>query len=276
MGFTTGFTGGVTLVLGAAYLSLQAHQRTRLSQAESLRANTYILNSLTYIPASAPPPQTVAQELALLEYQQELLLRAQQRRSATSAAGGSTAFVADFVERAKERWNAEVEGAVRWAAHTDWQSAREDAEAAAARVWARFVTGGDPPARTAAKISEHVGSAAAAAQSQLQDAGRQAAEQARIKGVEAKDAAGSVWERGFRRGQAVAAQAKATVGLAEDRVERKIAAVGAAVDAAQVDKVLQQRFEPRHHVVLGRSAEEVLADRYKPVEEVDRSNLRGI
>ncbi|KAF3761147.1 hypothetical protein M406DRAFT_324655 [Cryphonectria parasitica EP155] len=268
MGFTTGLTGGVTLVLGAAYLTLQAHQRTRQSQAETLRAQAYVLNSLSYIPASAPPPKTLAEELALLEHQQELLARAQQRR--TERLGSD----ASFVQRAKDRWNAEIEGAVRWAADKDWVAAREDAEDAAGRVWAR-VTGGEPPsvARTAERAKGAVVDGAAAAQGTVQQAGVRTKEVVQAGAAEAKEAAGSIWERGFRRGKEVASKAKAAVGLAEEKIEKKV--VQAASSVSDVESVLQQRYEGRHgKAALDKSVDEILADRYRPVEELDNSKLR--
>lgn len=241
----------MTLVLGAAYLTLQAHQRNRLRQAETLRAQTYTLQSLSYIPASAPPPKTVAEELALLEHQQELLARARARRAARH--GGSGGDDAGFLERAKDRWNAEVEGAVRWAAEKDWTAAREGAEVAAARLWAR-ATGAEPPT--------------------VADARRAARETA----GEAKEAAGGLWERGVRRSREVAAQAKAVVGRAEHKVEHKAAElVGAArAKADEEERWLQQRYRRDPEEVLNRSVEEALAERYKPVEKQDSSVLRGV
>lgn len=243
----------MTLVLGAAYLTLQAHQRSRLRQAETLRAQTYTLQSLSYVPASAPPPKTVAEELALLEHQQELLARARARRAARLGGGGGGS--AGFLERAKDRWNAEVEGAVRWAANKDWAAAREGAEDTVAGLWAR-ATGGEPPVRRAAE---------------------RAGEAARAGAGEAREAAGGLWERGVRRSKEVAAQAKAAVGLAEHKAEHKAAElVGAAkAKAAEEERWLQQRYR-RDPEVLNRSVEEALAERYKPVEQQDSSKLRGV
>uniref|UniRef100_L2GB15 MICOS complex subunit MIC12 n=1 Tax=Colletotrichum fructicola (strain Nara gc5) TaxID=1213859 RepID=L2GB15_COLFN len=41
MGFTTGFTGGVTLTLGVAYLTVLAHQRNREAQSHILRSQNH-------------------------------------------------------------------------------------------------------------------------------------------------------------------------------------------------------------------------------------------
>jgi len=107
MGFTTGFTGGVTLTLGIAYLTVLAHERTRRQQAEALRFQSRVLNAL-FEPAYLPPPQSRA-ELA------------REERSTV-------------IEAAKDRWNDEVENAVRWVQRTDWSEVREGMEGAVARL----------------------------------------------------------------------------------------------------------------------------------------------
>ncbi|TVY81788.1 hypothetical protein LSUE1_G001934 [Lachnellula suecica] len=107
MGFTTGFTGGVTLTLGLAYLTVLAHERNRRSQAEALRSQSRVLTSLLE-PTPLPPPQTRA-ELA------------REERS-------------NLVETAKDRWNEEVENAVRWVQRTDWDDVRENMEGAVSRL----------------------------------------------------------------------------------------------------------------------------------------------
>lgn len=224
----------MTLVLGISYLSLQAHRRTRERQAETLRANTYILNSLSYIPATAPPPRTVAEELALLEQQQELLARAESKRRNLSASNEG------FFDKAKDRWNSEIEGAVRWAANTDWASVRQDAEVAASRLWAH-ASGGEAP-------SDSVQRAGAAVSD---------------KAAEAKDAAGSIWERGFKKSKEIASQAKA--GFAAKQTGE-----------TDIEKVLQQRYERKPDESLSKSPEELLEERYRPMVEQDNTRLRGV
>lgn len=264
-------TGGVTLVLGAAYLTLQSHQHIRQRQAETLRAQTYVLNSLSYIPASAPPPKTIAEELALLEHQQELLAKAQRRRAVRFGGDG-------FLQRAKDRWNAEVEGAVRWAANKDWVTAREDAEDTAWRVWAK-ATGGEPPSRIAERARAAASDKAAVAATVARTTAEQTASRTKAvvqpRVVEAKEAGTSIWERGFRKSKEVASQAKAAVGLAEEKVQQKAAELASVVET-DVEKVIQQRFERKPEEVLKQSVEEVLQERYKPVVEQDRSKSRGI
>lgn len=107
MGFTTGFTGGVTFALGLAYLAVLAHERNRQSQAQALRSQSRILHDLLD-PTPLPSPQT--------------------RAGRTREERGT------LVETAKDRWNDEVENAVRWVQRTDWNKAREGMEGAIARL----------------------------------------------------------------------------------------------------------------------------------------------
>lgn len=248
----------MTLVLGISYLSLQAHKRTRERQAETLRANAYILNSLTYIPATAPPPKTLAEELALLEQQQELLARAdQQRRNLSTRNEG-------FFDKAKDRWNTEIEGAVRWAANKDWVAAREDAESTASRLWAR-ASGGEVPAVSADR-------AAAAAKG----AAAQATAATGEKASEAKEAATSIWERGFKKSKEIAGQAKAGIAKAEEKAQGLVWSAPAKTGETDVEKVLQQRYERKPDQSMSKSPEELLADRYRPMVEQDNTKLRGV
>lgn len=259
----------MTLVLGISYLSLQSHRRIRERQAETLRANTYILNSLSYIPATAPPPKTVAEELALLEQQQQLLARAEEKRRnlSTSTEG--------FFDKAKDRWNAEVEGAVRWAANKDWVAVREDAEVTASRLWAR-ASGGDAPADVAQRAGAAVSNEAAAATATAKGAAAQATAVTGDKAVEAKEAAGSFWERGFKKGKEIASQAKAGIAKAEEKAQDVVRGAAKQTGETDIEKVLQQRYERRPDESLSKSPEELLKDRYRPMVEQDNTKLRGL
>lgn len=252
----------MTLVLGISYLSLQAHRRTRERQAETLRANTYILNSLSYIPATAPPPKTLAEELALLEQQQELLARAEAKRRNLSASNEG------FFDKAKDRWNAEIEGAVRWAANKDWIAAREDAEVAASRLWAR-ASGGEAPSDSAQRAGAAVTNKAAAATTTARGAASE-------KAVEAKEAAVSFWERGLNKGKEIADQAKAGLARAEEKAQDVVRGAAKKNGETDIEKVLQQRYERKPDESLSKSPEELLADRYRPMVEQDNTKLRGL
>lgn len=108
MGFVSGFTGGVTLTLSLAYLSALHHQRTREQQGQALRAQALALQGLVEPFPPLPPP----------------------RRSEVAAAQRENA-----IEVAKDRWNHEIENAVRWVQRTDWIQVREDVESGVSRLW---------------------------------------------------------------------------------------------------------------------------------------------
>ncbi|KAM5352371.1 hypothetical protein ACJ41O_005094 [Fusarium nematophilum] len=151
MGFTTGFTGGVTLTLSLAYLSVLAHQRTREQQGQALRSQALALQGLVDPFPPLPPPT----------------------RSEAAAAQRANA-----VEVAKERWNTEVENAARWVQHTDWVQVREGLEDSVSRLWARTFgspsenTGQASPAvkQEAARLGEASGKVAAAAKGAFEKA----------------------------------------------------------------------------------------------------------
>jgi MICOS complex subunit MIC12 len=100
-------TGGVTLTLGIAYLTVLAHERNRRAQAEALRSQSRVLTSLLE-PSPIPPPQSRAE------------LAREERSSLT--------------ETLKDRWNDEVEHAVRRVQRADWNEVREGMEGAVARL----------------------------------------------------------------------------------------------------------------------------------------------
>ncbi|MCJ1283885.1 hypothetical protein MMC26_003216 [Xylographa opegraphella] len=99
MGFSTGFISGLTLTSTALYISLLAHQRNRVRQAHLLHQQSLLLNSIidpSIVPVEDAPRFVV-------------------RR-------------ADWTETWKDRWNAEIEGAVRWVQGIRWGEVREAAE----------------------------------------------------------------------------------------------------------------------------------------------------
>ncbi|KAI0881777.1 uncharacterized protein GGS22DRAFT_171847 [Annulohypoxylon maeteangense] len=234
MGFTTGFTGGVTLTLSIAYLTVLAHQRSREHQAAVLRQQTYLLSSIIDpLPPALPPTRS---EVAAAER-------------------------AHFTEKAKDRWNSEVEGAVRWAQSKDWDEVREDAEAALSRLWAKAFSEAqeqvekDQRKADAAdgKLSqgkEKAGSVAAAAKGAFTDAKAKGSEVATKTGEKAEGTGGSIFgaiASGFSKAKS------AIVGSSE-----KIEDVSPQLSAEE--KALSQRYQKT--AGLDRSKEEVLAARY--------------
>ncbi|KAI1167756.1 hypothetical protein F5B18DRAFT_400954 [Nemania serpens] len=248
MGFTTGFTGGVTLTLGVAYLTLLAHQRNRDQQAAILRQQTYLLSGvLDPLPPALPPTRA---ELAVAER-------------------------ANFTEAAKDRWNAEIEHAARWAQAQDWSAVREDVETAAARLWARAL--GEAQEETAEirkDARQNSNAVAAAAKSAYADAKVRSTELASQAEKKAADKAGAAENtvigaigKGIEKGKGFLSGAKSDVVAV-------VAETKAESTPSPVEKALQQRYEKSSG--LDQSAEEVLAARYTPIEHKDNTNLKAL
>ncbi|TLS25903.1 hypothetical protein PpBr36_07746 [Pyricularia pennisetigena] len=115
MGFVSGFTGGVTLTLGIAYLAVQAHQRNRQTQGDLLRAQTHLLNTTT-APSDARQP--------------EILPRSSRPPRAVLPR-------TDFIETAKDRWNHEVLRLAQLVQSRDASEAVEEVEDAVVRGLAK-------------------------------------------------------------------------------------------------------------------------------------------
>ncbi|KAL2887530.1 hypothetical protein HOO65_050651 [Ceratocystis lukuohia] len=111
MGFNSGFAGGVTVTLGLVYFSLLTHQRNREYQSLILRShNAQLASSLDPAPGLAPP----------------------------SRAEIEAAARANIVDASKDRWNRELQNAVRSVQNTDWDEVRERMEISAQQLWARM------------------------------------------------------------------------------------------------------------------------------------------
>jgi len=119
MGFTTSLFSGFTLTSTTLYLSLLYHQRARAQQAELLRQQHLLLNSLT--------DPVIASSLATA--------------ADANYSGGLREGIRDYrvekapwVERWKAGWNREMTSAVRWAQSVRWGEVREGLEVRA-RDW---------------------------------------------------------------------------------------------------------------------------------------------
>ncbi|ORY08917.1 hypothetical protein BCR34DRAFT_626007 [Clohesyomyces aquaticus] len=97
MGVTTGFLGGFTLTSAILYLSISLHTRNRVTQAALLRQQSNVLTNI--VDPQPPAPEPVAREVPV-----------------------------GLAEMAKDRWNRELEGAVRRIYNTDWRRVREETE----------------------------------------------------------------------------------------------------------------------------------------------------
>lgn len=252
----------MTLTLGVAYLTLLAHQRNRERQAAILRQQTYLLSGVVDpLPPVLPPTRLEA----------------------------AVAERANFTEAVKDRWNAEIEHAVRWAQTKDWSEVREGVETAIGRLWARGfgdaqegIEKGEQKSTTnpreltekaKAQARERSAGVAAAAKSAYADAKAQGAEltgKAEQKTEEkASEAKGSVLEaigRGIEKGKEVFNKTKtAVIAVEENKVEPTL---------SPVDKALQQRYEQPSG--LDKTVEEVLASRYVPIDQKDNTDLKAL
>ncbi|KAJ4365258.1 hypothetical protein N0V83_008877 [Neocucurbitaria cava] len=97
MGFTTGFLGGVTLTSAVLYLTISLHTQNRIQQAALLRQQRAVLTGF-YEPKVQEPEPT------------------------------SREVPVGLAEMAKDRWNRQLESAVRGLYNTDWRRLRESAE----------------------------------------------------------------------------------------------------------------------------------------------------
>ncbi|KAI0974054.1 hypothetical protein F4678DRAFT_395883 [Xylaria arbuscula] len=250
MGFTSGFTGGVTLTLGVAYLTLLAHQRNREQQAAILRQQTYLLHGVVDpLPPVLPPT-----------------------RAETAAFDR-----ANFTEAAKDRWNAEIENAVRWAQTKDWTEVREGVETAISRLWARGLGEAQEAAekgeeKGAVVAREKTNSVAAAAKSAYADAkaksvdvANKAEKKAEGKAEEAKGTVLGAIGKGIEKGKEVLGRTKSAIVEVEQEVDPTL---------SPVEKALQQRYEEPSE--LNQTVEEVLAARYAPNSEKDNTNLKAV
>lgn len=78
--------------------------------------------------------------------------------------------------------------------------------------------------------------------------------------------------RGIEKGKEIVGKAKATIGLAEERLESK--ADSKLFGVSEVERALNQRYEKSD--AMSKSVEEILKERYTPIGQRDNAKLRGI
>ncbi|KAI1487863.1 hypothetical protein F5X96DRAFT_121299 [Biscogniauxia mediterranea] len=258
MGFTTGFTGGVTLTLSIAYLSILAHQRNREYQAAVLRQQTRLISGIMDpLPPVLPPTRA---ELAAAER-------------------------ANLVETAKDRWNSEVESAVRWVQTKDWEEVREGVETAVARLWARTFKdeskketaveeqAADKPKDEAPKRSKNdrvaLTARSADADTRAQDSSNIVHKAEGKAGKVATEARGSIFGAIWRGLE----KAKSAVGMTNNESELKPDEKPAA-SMTPVERALNQRYQQSSG--KEQSVEDILAARYVPVDQKDNTQLKTL
>lgn len=119
MGFTINLFSGFTLTSTTLYLSLLYHQRARTHQAALLHQQAILLNSL-----SDPEVASELATIADIHYSGRLREGIKPYRVEK----------APWTERWKDRWNREVEGAVRYVQEIRMRTVREGIEGRA-REW---------------------------------------------------------------------------------------------------------------------------------------------
>ncbi|TVY38292.1 hypothetical protein LSUB1_G003687, partial [Lachnellula subtilissima] len=314
MGFTTGFTGGVTLTLGLAYLTVAAHERNRKSQALALRSQSQVLTSLLD-PTPLPPPQTRA-ELAR-EERSTLVEAAKDRTDWTGVREGMEGSLSRLLGGGLQKSREGIEE-VEKAASPKVQEAVDRSKAVAKKAVGQAAVGVDSAAaatisgaeRVSAEVKEGASKLGASTKTKTEHAVGSSKEQLRsteeksgevLDAAKAKservaanarsgaqDAAESVrsggtvdavrgavretFSKGVEKGKEAIGKASAAIGLAEERLESKTQYATLSHSSA-VEKALHERYEKP--APLEKTPEEVLEERYKPIEKRDNTVLRG-
>lgn len=264
--------------MSLAYLSVVAHRRNREQQGASLRSQALELQTLVDpIPEPLPPTRS-------------------ERAAAERAAS---------VESLKDKWNDEVSKAIHWVQRTDWDEVREGVETQASGLWSKLT--GETPASSAERAKDTVErqasdkargirEAARGAFDSARSAGRTAEEAAEHKALEARlktkrvaseigeevkekaDEARSSWSSwlGFGKEKAgeLVGKAKSAVGFAESQA-KTLDGLTFTTGMSPVERALHQRYEkvtPKDT----RTVEQVLKERYVPIDKRDNSLLRGL
>ena len=89
----------------------------------------------------------------------------------------------------------------------------------------------------------------------------------------ARGAVRDAFSKGIEKGKEMVGKAQAAVGLAEEKMESR-AQSSMISHSSAVEKALHERYEKPDP--LTKSAEEVLEERYKPIDERDNTVLRGV
>jgi altered-inheritance-of-mitochondria protein 5 len=228
---------GVTLTLSLAYLVVREHQQNRALQGDMLRAQARILNTLALDPSVpsylAPSPSLSRTELA-----------AQQR--------------ANLLQSAKDRWNSEMEGAVRWALTKDWREVRENAEDSV-----RSLLGVPPVPKTVTYVQAVDEQAIRRVQSARPEVKR-----------DTTSVSKEITAKSTEKGQEIIGKAKSAVKPAKKLSGTKpTAASTPSSSMSEVEKALKQRYEKSE--ALSQSVQEALDARYITIAERDRMRLQA-
>jgi len=174
---------------------------------------------------------------------------------------------ANFVEMFKDRWNAEVEGAVRWVQGTDWRVVRERAEDRVAGLFGASLNGGEikDMAVAAGKEARSVVEGMATS---VKDTAATASEVVKEESKAAKGKVVEAVERSKKVGKDVIGEAMGKAVEVEKKAAIKLEG------ESDVEKALRQRYEKPQETK--KSAKEILEARYTPIDKRDNTALRGI
>ena len=199
-----------------------------------------------------------------------------------------------MVEAAKDRWNDEIENAVRWVQRTDWNEVREGMEGAVSRL----LGGGLQKSRegieeaenqVVPRVLEAVNERKAAARKGVDQIGAQtteyrAAAKAKADSLAesvksspgtvdaARGAVRDVISKGLEKGKEAIGKAQEAIGRTTEKLESEVQSKAHGLSA--VEKALHERYEKPDG--LNKSVAEVLEERYKPIDSRDNTVLRGV
>lgn len=211
-----------------------------------------------------------------------------------------------FLETAKTKWNSEVLAAVHWAQNKDWGKVRADAEEGVARllgvelsrepvkvveeevVYPYSVPPPPPPPaptagavnREAAAVVHKVSDALYHAREKgvviahaMEEEAKEIVTEAREVVAEGVEEAKRVVGKGVERAHDLVERTKAAVHLAEERAEAR--ADAKLLHTSDIEKALAERYDSaRREARMKRSVQDVLKERYIPMDQRDNSELR--
>jgi altered-inheritance-of-mitochondria protein 5 len=273
--------GGVSLTLSLTYLALLTHTRNRQAQSTILRAQASAIDELIPPDPSLPPSARRRNATVLLPdgtYRPRSSLE-QYRREALAAA--TDAPDASFVDKAKTKWNSEVLAAVHWAQQKDWGAVRAEAEDGVARLLGVELSRERvpveeeayhlPPARAGEPAPHRVSDALHQARDRTVVMARAMRDEAREVVADAR----AMVATGVGKAHEMVERGKAAVHLAEEKAEAR--AEAKLLHVSDIEKALAERFDSaRREERMKRSVEDVLKERYIPMDRRDNSELRLI
>ncbi len=179
---------------------------------------------------------------------------------------------------------------MQWVQGKDWGKVRDGAEEGVARLFGVEVSrepvrvdkeegwGYHPPPstpETEAAAAHRVSDALHHARDRTVVVARAMRDEAREVVADAREVVAKGVERGVERAHDLVERGKAVVHLAEERAEAR--AEARLTGASEIEKALAERFDSaRREKLMNRSVEQVLQERYIPMDRRDNSELRLI